>query len=163
MEPTLPAFSVVVPAFEDEATIAECVHALSHQTMPREEYEILVVDDGSTDRTASEAQHAGADVVRLPCNLGPGAARNVGIERARGFDPHLRICEDQEMSFRLHRAGLRMVFVPDARTVHHHSETIRAYLRKKFRIARWKVRVLQEHPSKVLGDSHTPPLMKLEI
>src|SRR5690242_2350644 len=85
MDRTCPAISVVVPAFEAEATMGHCVAALSKQTVPRDQYEILVVDDGSTDDTAREAQRAGADhVLSLQRNVGPAGARNAGINRARG-------------------------------------------------------------------------------
>ncbi len=80
----LPEFSVIIPAYQAEATIGRCVTALNAQTMPRSRYEIIVVDDGSTDRTAAVALEAGADrVVTIP-HRGPGAARNAGAEVARG-------------------------------------------------------------------------------
>src|SRR5215471_8014528 len=76
--------SVVIPAFEASSTIERCLHALSAQSMPREQYEIIVVDDGSSDDTARRAANAGARVVRLQHNLGPAAARNAGVAIARG-------------------------------------------------------------------------------
>ena len=50
----------------------------------RTNYECIVVDDGSRDRTAEMAERAGAIVIRLQQNQGIGIARNAGIERARG-------------------------------------------------------------------------------
>jgi len=76
--------SVVVPAWNAERTIERCLTALFRQTMPRDRFEVIVVDDASTDHTAALAADLGARVVRLEKNGGPGAARNAGIEAARG-------------------------------------------------------------------------------
>jgi glycosyltransferase involved in cell wall biosynthesis len=243
-----PQISVVVPAFQASATIERCVRALTAQTLPREQYEVIVVDDGSSDDTAIRAEKAGAHVLRLSRNMGPAAARNAGVAIARGetvvftdadceptqafvaalteqlrdplvggskgvyvskqralvarfvqleyesryrhtarhnsldfvdtyaccfrraditriggFDARLRRCEDQEMSFRLAEAGVCVRFAPAARTYHLHCDDLRSYLRKKFRIARWKVTVLRRHPRKALRDSHTPQSLKVEV
>ncbi|MGB9777726.1 MAG: glycosyltransferase [Anaerolineae bacterium] len=79
-----PQYSVIVPAYQAEGTIGLCVRALGAQTLPRDQYEIIVVDDGSTDRTASVARQAGADRVLTIPHGGPSAARNAGVEAARG-------------------------------------------------------------------------------
>jgi cellulose synthase/poly-beta-1,6-N-acetylglucosamine synthase-like glycosyltransferase len=73
------------------------------------------------------------------------------------------LCEDQELSFRLAEAGVCVRFAPDARTYHLHCEDLWGYMRKKFRIARWKVTVLRRHPRKALHDSHTPQSLKVEV
>jgi glycosyltransferase involved in cell wall biosynthesis len=59
-------------------------------------FEILVVDDGSTDHTAAEAERAGARVVRLPYNLGIGAAVQTGYQYARnnGYEIAVQIDGD---------------------------------------------------------------------
>lgn len=78
--------TVVVPAFDEEAgigtTLAEVRRAMQGLGRP---WELLVVDDGSTDRTAELAREEGAEVVRLPHNRGYGAALKAGIARA-SFD-----------------------------------------------------------------------------
>lgn len=79
---TDPLISVVVPAYNAEATIGTCVAALRGQQFDAA-YEIIVVNDGSTDRTAAIATDAGAIVITTP-NGRPAAARNVGIRAARG-------------------------------------------------------------------------------
>jgi cellulose synthase/poly-beta-1,6-N-acetylglucosamine synthase-like glycosyltransferase len=75
--------SIVVPAYNSQKTIGPCLDALLAQTTPRESYEIIVVDDGSTDATAEMAQARGALVIRQP-NRGAGAARNSGAQHATG-------------------------------------------------------------------------------
>ena len=68
---------VILPAFNEERAIASVVRAvLDH--CPN----AVVVDDGSTDRTASEAEAAGAQVIRLPVNQGKGVALAAGFRFA---------------------------------------------------------------------------------
>lgn len=79
-----PQFSVVIPAFNAAATIADTVRAVVTQPLAREIFECIVVDDGSRDQTAEMAERVGALVMRLPKNQGASAARNAGVEKARG-------------------------------------------------------------------------------
>lgn len=67
---------VVVPAHQAEATLPACLDALVAAGFRPEE--IVVVDDGSRDRTAAEAEAAGARVLRNPVPLGASGARNRG-------------------------------------------------------------------------------------
>jgi len=73
--------SVVIPAYNEEEGIAAVVAAVLARRPWRE---VLVVDDGSTDRTAERALGAGARVVRHPYNKGNGAAVKTGVREARG-------------------------------------------------------------------------------
>jgi glycosyltransferase involved in cell wall biosynthesis len=76
--------TVVVPALDEEAGVATVVSGL------RSEFgRVVVVDDGSTDRTADLARAAGAHVVRHPSNLGQGAALQTGFAYAL-TDPGMR-------------------------------------------------------------------------
>ncbi|MHB0875268.1 MAG: glycosyltransferase family 2 protein [Anaerolineae bacterium] len=242
--------SVVVPAYNAAGTVGRCLRALARQTLPVGSYEVIVVDDGSTDGTvaAIEANGDGAVLLRQ-AHAGPAAARNLGAARARadivlftdadcvpaedwaeqllaafqdpevvgakgvyfgregtlverfvqleyedkyermarrryidfidtycaayrrqvllsvgGFDTSIMAGEDQELSFRLAEAGHKMVFAPQARVRHlGHTRSAYAYWRKKLKIGYWKVRVHDRHPDKLVSDSHTPQVMKLQI
>jgi dolichol-phosphate mannosyltransferase len=83
-----PSLSVVIPAYNEEATIqraiAEAEEALAAQG---NSFEILIVDDGSTDRTAELAAEAGGAsvrVIRHGENRGYGAALRTGFSEAKG-------------------------------------------------------------------------------
>jgi len=73
--------SVVIPAFDEEEGIAAVVEGVLARGPWRE---VLVVDDGSSDRTAERAAAAGARVLRHPNNKGNGAAVKTGIREAQG-------------------------------------------------------------------------------
>lgn len=75
--------SVIIPARNAAETIGECILAVLSQSVPRELYEVIVVDDGSTDATGAIARAHGARVVAQP-PLGSAAARNAGARQARG-------------------------------------------------------------------------------
>jgi Glycosyl transferase family 2 len=77
-----PSLSIIVPAYNAEREIAECLAALRTDAFP--EVRLIVVDDASTDATADVAKAAGATVLRLARNGGPGAARNHGVAHADG-------------------------------------------------------------------------------
>jgi glycosyltransferase involved in cell wall biosynthesis len=70
---------VVIPALDAEATIADVVHAI-RAVLPHAF--VIVVDDGSRDRTGQAAHAAGAALVRFPRNRGKGAALRAGIAAA---------------------------------------------------------------------------------
>jgi glycosyltransferase involved in cell wall biosynthesis len=78
---TAAATSVVIPAFNEAASIACVLRDLRHVAAW---HELLVVDDGSSDDTGATAMSAGARVIRHPHNLGNGAAVKTGIRQATG-------------------------------------------------------------------------------
>ncbi len=75
--------SVIIPAYNAEETIGQCLKALAGQSYPANLYEVIVVDDGSGDRTGSIVQNHAVRYVRQE-NRGPAAARNKGVQEAKG-------------------------------------------------------------------------------
>ena len=73
--------SVVIPAYNEEASVGAVVEALAAAGAW---HEILVIDDGSDDGTAGSAHAAGARVIRHPYNKGNGASVKTGIRHATG-------------------------------------------------------------------------------
>jgi glycosyltransferase involved in cell wall biosynthesis len=84
---------IVMPAFNEETAIQSVVLEVQ-KTLP--EFAVLVVDDGSSDDTATLAREAGADVVSLPFNLGVGGAMRLGFKYAlaNGFTQVVQIDSD---------------------------------------------------------------------
>ncbi|MFF1548936.1 glycosyltransferase family 2 protein [Streptomyces sp. NPDC058291] len=81
--------SVIVPVHDPGPRIETCVASLLRQSLPPDEYEVIFVDDGSTDATpalldALAAEDPRVRVVHQENSGGPGAPRNVGIDAARG-------------------------------------------------------------------------------
>ncbi|MEL7156621.1 MAG: glycosyltransferase [Actinomycetota bacterium] len=79
--------SVVIPAFCEGPLIGATVQQIAaavETEVDRGDYEIVVVDDGSTDDTAARASEAGARVEQLPENRGKGGAVRAGVLAARG-------------------------------------------------------------------------------
>jgi exopolysaccharide biosynthesis polyprenyl glycosylphosphotransferase len=75
--------SVVIPAYNAEKTLPYTLQALHKQTITRDLYEVIVVDDASTDGTSSVAREFGVRY-RRQTKEGPAAARNLGVRIARG-------------------------------------------------------------------------------
>jgi len=75
--------SVIVPSYNEEANIGRCLESLCNQTIPRSEYEIIVVDGDSKDRTREIAERY-ADLVFIQTSKKVGGARNDGVMRSRG-------------------------------------------------------------------------------
>lgn len=76
--------SVIVPAYNEEQGVGSVVGGLSEELARTGwPFEIIVIDDGSTDRTAANAREAGGQVLRHAQNRGYGAALKTGIRHAR--------------------------------------------------------------------------------
>lgn len=79
---TTPRISIVMPVYNSERLLGECLAAVNASTF--RDFETIVVDDSSTDRSREIAAAHGARVVPSGGRLGPGRARNKGVEHARG-------------------------------------------------------------------------------
>ncbi len=79
-----PSVSLIVAAHDEEASIVGWVRSTLGFEYPRERLEVIVVSDGSTDRTVEWAAKAGADLVLEVPRGGKVAALNAAVERARG-------------------------------------------------------------------------------
>ena len=80
----IPEVSVIVPAYQAGKTIDRCLQSLARQTVAPETYEVLVVDDGSSDETHTRAAAYGGVRLFTQDHAGPAAARNLGVQHARG-------------------------------------------------------------------------------
>ena len=80
----IPLISVIIATHNSEATIEKCLTSLISQTYPLEKYEIIVVDDGSKDKSVELSKKLNVDkvIVTNPCSL--GHARNIGVKEAQG-------------------------------------------------------------------------------
>ena len=241
--------SVIIPTFNSAKELTKCLESFKTQTLSNENFEVMVVDDGSNDGTKDAAAKYPVRYIYQQ-NRGPAAARNNGANQAQGeiilftdadcepqpnwieemikpldnpqvvgvkgvyktrqkelvarlvqieyehkyermkkfkyidfidtysagyrkdiflkyngFDeryPKASV-EDQEFSFRLSHDGHKMVFNPDAVVYHKHSASLMGYLRKKYKIAFWKVFLLKRHPGKIKTDTHTPQILKIQM
>ncbi|GGE48906.1 glycosyl transferase [Agaricicola taiwanensis] len=82
---SLPQISVLVPVWNDERRIGLCLDALLAQSLAPEQFEIIVIDNGSTDGTAAVvSEYAGVILLRED-KPGSYAARNTGLAHARGI------------------------------------------------------------------------------
>ena len=245
----MPLYSIIVPTYNAEGTIETCLSAFKNQSIPKEDYEVIVVDDGSTDGTADIVKRYPVKYIRQE-NKGPAAARNNGANHAvgdiilfsdsdcvpdanwvnemvkpfedakvtavkgayrnkqksivarfaqiefeerfemlkksesidmvdtysagfrkdiflkmGGFDTSFPVAnnEDTELSYRMSRLGLKMVFNPDAIVYHlNHPDSVKRYARLKFWRGYWRMVVYKRFPDKILKDTYTPQTLKLQ-
>jgi glycosyltransferase involved in cell wall biosynthesis len=75
----MPRTLIIIPAYNEEQSLPAVLKELAEQTP---EYDVLVVSDGSIDRTATIARDAGVRVAELPFNLGIGGALRTGFTYA---------------------------------------------------------------------------------
>ena len=82
-------FSIVIPAYNSAKLLSRCLEALEKQSAPKAEFEVTVVDDGSTDETLEMLSQFKAQTelnlqwTSIP-NYGPGNARNAGVAKSAG-------------------------------------------------------------------------------
>ena len=86
---TRPIVSVIVPVWNVEAYLRECLDSVLRQTIGRDQLELIAVDDGSTDGSpaildAYAAEYPEVTVLHETNSGGPGRPRNLGLDRATG-------------------------------------------------------------------------------
>ena len=243
--------SVIISAYNAEKLLPACLGALLNQSINTSGYEIIVVDDGSSDNTGLVVK--GFESVQLlrQKNQGPAAARNEGVKHAKGnivlftdsdcvpnrdwieqmilpfkrdndiagvkgtyrtkqralaarfvqieyedkydmlrkskyidfidtysaafkkdifnefngYDTSfpLACAEDVELSFRMSSNGYKMVYNPKAIVFHTHPSSFKDYFRKKYKFAYWRMLAVKKNTGKLVKDSHTPQIMKLQV
>jgi glycosyltransferase involved in cell wall biosynthesis len=116
-----PKFSIIIPAYNEEKTVARAIRETAAVFDPlKEEYEIIVVDDGSADRTAEEAEklvseHPSLALVAHETNRGKGEAVRTGVNAAAGeyavfIDADLATHPSEIMAF-LPRLGANKILI----------------------------------------------------
>jgi len=84
--------SIIITCYNREKFIARAIRSAIFQKFPRDEFEVIVVDDGSSDNSRKIIESFGTEIIPIfhPQNLGLPSARNNGIRKARGrFVVHL--------------------------------------------------------------------------
>lgn len=82
-----------------------------------------------------------------------------------GFDDSFSMAsgEDPDISFKISKAGHKMVFSDNAVVYHNHVDSLSAYLKQKFWRAYWRILLYRKHPDKMAGESYTPQTLKFQI
>ncbi len=111
------------------------------------------------DRYDHMRRHALIDFID---NYSAGYRRQVFLANG-GFDVEFEACEDQELSFRLAEKGYRLVFAPQAVVTHLHDTSLAEYMRRKYAQGLWKAPLTHLHPERMVEDTHTPQVLKLQI
>lgn len=83
MDKTLPFVSVVLPVFNEERYLESCLKTLKQIEYPKDKYEIITVDNGSTDHSLHIARQHADQALLLP-NANVGAVRNFGVKHSKG-------------------------------------------------------------------------------
>jgi lipopolysaccharide/colanic/teichoic acid biosynthesis glycosyltransferase len=104
----------------------------------------------------------GRDQIDFIDNYSAAYRRDVFLANG-GFDAAFGACEDQELSFRLAEKGYRLVFTPQAVVTHLHDTSLLDYMRRKYALGFWKAPLTQLHPDRMVQDTHTPQVLKLQI
>jgi GT2 family glycosyltransferase len=93
-----------------------------------------------------------------------GFKKTVFIEM-NGYNTEFPVAcaEDIELSYRISSRGYKMVFNPNTIVYHTHPSRLLDYLKKKYKFAYWRMLAVKKNPKKLIKDSHTPQLMKLQL
>jgi glycosyltransferase involved in cell wall biosynthesis len=112
-EPPEPPVSVVIPAYNRAATIGAAIESVLRQTWT--DFELVVVDDGSTDGTLEAAAAVRDPRLRLvanPTNTGAAGARNAGVAQARGTWIAFQDSDDEWLPLKLEKQMARLAANP---------------------------------------------------
>ncbi len=80
----LPYVSIVIPVFNEERYLSPCLTSLKSLSYPKDRYETLLVDNGSTDRTLEIARGFSEVYIHVKEHVKVGAVRNYGVQKAKG-------------------------------------------------------------------------------
>jgi len=80
----LPFISIIVPVYNGQDTVRDCLESLLKQNYPQDRYEIIAVDNNSTDNTAAIIKSFSIQYLKETKQQGPSAARNTGTKAAKG-------------------------------------------------------------------------------
>jgi GT2 family glycosyltransferase len=104
-----PAVTVVIPAYNRAASIRAAIESVLRQTWT--DFELLVVDDGSTDGTlaaAAEVEDPRLRLIASPRNQGAAGARNLGVAEARGAWVAFQDSDDEWLPLKLEKQMARL-------------------------------------------------------
>ncbi|MBI2598327.1 MAG: glycosyltransferase family 2 protein, partial [Candidatus Diapherotrites archaeon] len=93
------------------------------------------------------------------------AYRRDAFFEVQGYDESFPTAsgEDPELSFKLAKKGYKLAFNPNAIVFHKHDTSFFDYFKKKFFRAYWRVLLYKKHSDKMIKDSYTPQVLKLQI
>lgn len=145
----------LLSALEDDHVVAARGVCLSDQREPVARFAQLEYDE----KHRQLARRRYVDLV----STDSAAYRRDVFREFGGFDETYVASEDQDLSFRITRRGLRIVFAPEAAVLHRHRPTLRGYARRKFWIGYAKARIGRRHPEMLIQDAYTPQNLKLQV
>ena len=117
---TAPLFTVLIDTFNYGKYVEDAVRSVLAQDFPAEQYEVLVIDDGSTDDTAARMEkYAGRIRYEYKPNGGQASAFNYGVERARGEFVALLDADDVWLPGKLRCVHEEFLRHPEAGMVYH--------------------------------------------
>jgi len=91
---------IQIPCLDEEETLAETIRALPRQVDGIDEIAVIVIDDGSTDRTAQIAEEEGAQVIRFPNHQGLARAFVAGLEHSLQLGADVIVNTDADNQYR---------------------------------------------------------------
>ena len=94
--------SIIIPAYNEEKTIGEVLDKIRRVELGEVEKEIIVVDDGSRDKTVEIAENKDVKVIKHAKNIGKGGAIKTGINRATG---NIILIQDADLEYEPNEYG----------------------------------------------------------